>query len=110
MSNKNKVWVIDDDKSIRWVLEKALQKASINTRCFSNANGLLAALEEETPDALLTDIRMPGIDGIELLNKIQFSHPELPVIVMTAHSDLESAVSAFHSGAFEYLPKPFDIK
>ena len=110
MSNKNQVWVIDDDKSIRWVLEKALQKASINTRCFSNANGLLAALEEETPDALLTDIRMPGIDGIELLNKIQFSHPGLPVIVMTAHSDLESAVSAFHSGAFEYLPKPFDIE
>ncbi|MGR9100864.1 MAG: nitrogen regulation protein NR(I) [Gammaproteobacteria bacterium] len=109
MSKTYQAWVIDDDKSIRWVLEKALQKASIKTRCFSNANNLLSALDDEIPDALLTDIRMPGMDGITLLNKIQFSHPDLPVIVMTAHSDLESAVSAFHSGAFEYLAKPFDI-
>lgn len=110
MSNSNQAWIIDDDKSIRWVIEKALQKASINTRSFSNANNLLHALEQNTPDVLLTDIRMPGMDGLELLNQVQKSHPNLPVIVMTAHSDLESAVSAFHSGAFEYLPKPFDIK
>ncbi len=110
MTNSNLVWIVDDDKSIRWVLEKALQKASINTRCFANGTDLLEALTQEMPDALLTDIRMPGMDGIELLDSIQLSHPELPVIIMTAHSDLESAVSAFHSGAFEYLPKPFDIE
>jgi two-component system nitrogen regulation response regulator GlnG len=77
---------------------------------FSSAQDLLAAFQDDLPDALLTDIRMPGMDGLELLDKIQLSHPDLPVIVMTAHSDLESAVSAFHGGAFEYLPKPFDIK
>lgn len=110
MSKPETVWIIDDDKSIRWVVEKALQKADITTRCFSGGKELLAALQDESPDALITDIRMPGMDGLELLDKIQHSHPELPVIVMTAHSDLESAVSAFHGGAFEYLPKPFDIK
>lgn len=110
MVNTETIWIIDDDKSIRWVLEKALQKADFITRSFENANGLLAALQKESPDALLTDIRMPGMDGLQMLNKVQISHPDLPVIVMTAHSDLESAVSAFHSGAFEYLPKPFDIK
>lgn len=110
MNKPEMVWIIDDDKSIRWVVEKALQKAAMDTRSFSNAKDLLSALEENSPDALLTDIRMPGMDGLELLDKIQKTHPELPVIVMTAHSDLESAVSAFHGGAFEYLPKPFDIK
>ena len=110
MNKPEMVWIIDDDKSIRWVVEKALQKAAMDTRSFSNAKDLLSALAENSPDALLTDIRMPGIDGLELLDKIQKTHPELPVIVMTAHSDLESAVSAFHGGAFEYLPKPFDIK
>jgi len=110
MNKPEMVWIIDDDKSIRWVVEKALQKAAMRTRSFSNAKELLNALEVEIPDALLTDIRMPGMDGLELLDKIQKTHPELPVIVMTAHSDLESAVSAFHGGAFEYLPKPFDIK
>ncbi len=110
MTKPDVVWVIDDDKSIRWVVEKALQKAGIITRCFSSGNDLLSALDCELPDALITDIRMPGMDGLELLDKVQFSHPHLPVIVMTAHSDLESAVSAFHGGAFEYLPKPFDIK
>jgi two-component system nitrogen regulation response regulator GlnG len=110
MNKPETVWIIDDDKSIRWVVEKALQKATINTRCFSGAKELLAALESAVPDALITDIRMPGMDGLELLKKVQSSHPDLPVIVMTAHSDLESAVSAFHGGAFEYLPKPFDIK
>jgi two-component system nitrogen regulation response regulator GlnG len=110
MTNLETVWIIDDDKSIRWVLEKALEKAAIATRSFSNAKELLTALQHDLPNALLTDIRMPGMDGLELLDKIQHSHPDLPVIVMTAHSDLESAVSAFHGGAFEYLPKPFDIK
>jgi two-component system nitrogen regulation response regulator GlnG len=110
MNKPETVWIIDDDKSIRWVVEKALQKAAINTRSFSGAKDLLSALEHNVPDALITDIRMPGMDGLELLKKVQSSHPNLPVIVMTAHSDLESAVSAFHGGAFEYLPKPFDIK
>ncbi|MEQ1557457.1 MAG: nitrogen regulation protein NR(I) [Methyloglobulus sp.] len=110
MSKPETVWIIDDDKSIRWVVEKALQKADITTRSFAAANELLSALESDTPDALITDIRMPGMDGLQLLDKLQKSHPDLPAIVMTAHSDLESAVSAFHGGAFEYLPKPFDIK
>ena len=104
------VWIVDDDKSIRWVVEKALQKAGIITRSFSSGKDLIIALNDDLPDALISDIRMPGMDGLELLGKIQISHPALPVIVMTAHSDLESAVSAFHGGAFEYLPKPFDIK
>ncbi len=110
MSKPDNVWIIDDDKSIRWVVEKALQKAGIITRSFASGKELLVALQGDLPDALITDIRMPGMDGLELLDKVQHSHPNLPVIVMTAHSDLESAVSAFHGGAFEYLPKPFDIK
>jgi two-component system, NtrC family, nitrogen regulation response regulator GlnG len=110
MAKHDTVWIVDDDKSIRWVVEKALQKADIITRTFSAGHDLLSALESDLPDALITDIRMPGMDGLELLDKVQQSHPNLPVIVMTAHSDLESAVSAFHGGAFEYLPKPFDIK
>ena len=110
MNKPETVWIVDDDKSIRWVVEKALQKADINTRNFAAAKELLDALIDDTPDALITDIRMPGMDGLQLLDRIQGSHPDLPVIVMTAHSDLESAVSAFHGGAFEYLPKPFDIK
>ena len=110
MDNSGTVWIIDDDKSIRWVLEKALQKADIATRTFSSGAPLLEALKNDFPDALITDIRMPGIDGLQLLKRVQENYPDLPVIVMTAHSDLESAVSAFHGGAFEYLPKPFDIK
>ncbi len=109
MPRKNQVWIVDDDKSIRWVLDKALQKADMETRNFADASSLLEALKNNPPDVLLTDIRMPGMDGIELLNKVQNYFPDLPVVVMTAHSDLESAVSAFHSGAFEYLPKPFDL-
>ncbi|MGR9053536.1 MAG: nitrogen regulation protein NR(I) [Gammaproteobacteria bacterium] len=109
MDKSGTVWIVDDDKSIRWVLEKALQKADIATRSFASGVPLLEALKSEHPDALITDIRMPGIDGLQLLRKVQDNLPELPVIVMTAHSDLESAVSAFHGGAFEYLPKPFDI-
>ncbi|WP_428354670.1 nitrogen regulation protein NR(I) [Methyloprofundus sp.] len=110
MTNSSHVWITDDDKSIRWVIEKALNKDAIVTRSFASAQELLKALESDTPDVLISDIRMPGMDGFQLLKKLQQSHPTLPVIIMTAHSDLESAVSAFHGGAFEYLPKPFDIK
>lgn len=109
MQQIDKVWIVDDDKSIRWVLEKALQKANIQTQSFSSANELLKQLPNTLPQVLITDIRMPGMDGLELLKTIQADYPDLPVIVMTAHSDLESAVSAFHGGAFEYLPKPFDV-
>jgi len=110
MTKPETVWVIDDDQSIRWVVEKALKKADFITRSFSSAADLLSAMQSDLPDALITDIRMPGMDGLELLQKVQLSHPNLPVIVMTAHSDLESAVSSFHGGAFEYMPKPFDIQ
>ncbi len=109
MTEGNKVWVIDDDRSIRWVLEKALQKANIQVTSFSNATGVMEALEREQPDAVVSDIRMPGTDGLTLLDRIHGSYPDLPVIIMTAHSDLDSAVSAYHGGAFEYLPKPFDV-
>ncbi len=109
MNELEAVWIVDDDKSIRWVMEKALQKAEMTTRSFQNPKELLAALQHEIPDVLITDIRMPNMNGLELLDRIQSDYPELPVIVMTAHSDLDSAVAAFHGGAFDYLPKPFDI-
>ena len=103
------VWVVDDDRSIRWVLDKALQGAGLAVRTFESGEEMLAALRNGEPDALFTDIRMPGIDGLQLLERIRSDYPELPVIVMTAHSDLDSAVSAYQGGAFEYLPKPFDV-
>ena len=109
MTESNPIWVIDDDHAIRWVLEKALKQAGMNVQSFDNANGILERLAHETPSAILTDIRMPGVDGLQLLAQINEKHPELPVIIMTAHSDLDSAVSAYQGGAFEYLPKPFDI-
>ena len=109
MSRQERIWVIDDDKSIRWVLEKALRQAGMEVSSFASASGVLETLRERQPDALITDIRMPGIDGLELLNAIQAEHPTLPVIIMTAHSDLDSAVAAYQGGAFEYLPKPFDV-
>jgi two-component system nitrogen regulation response regulator GlnG len=108
-----KIWIVDDDQSIRWVLQRALEKARMTVRAFEHPRDLLYALQsvspEEQPEAIITDIRMPDMDGFELLKKIQENHPELPVIIMTAHSDMDSAVSAYESGAFEYLPKPFDI-
>ena len=104
-----KVWIVDDDKSVRWVLEKALRQAGIETRSFERAEHLLEASDLETPDVLITDIRMHGMDGLALLDRLQQRSPELPVIVMTAHSDLDHAVAAYRGGAFEYLPKPFDI-
>ena len=103
------VWVVDDDRSIRWVLEKALQGAGLSVRTFESGDAMLDALRQNLPDALFTDIRMPGIDGLQLLERLQADYPDLPVIVMTAHSDLDSAVSAYQGGAFEYLPKPFDV-
>ncbi len=110
MNSQDTVWILDDDKSIRWVLEKSLNKAGLNTLTFQNGDELLHRLAQETPDAIISDIRMPGISGLELLSTIQESHPQLPVIIMTAHSDLDSAVSSYSRGAFEYLPKPFDIE
>lgn len=103
------VWVVDDDESVRWVLGQALDEAGIESEAFANGVDLLHRLEATTPDVLVTDIRMPGGSGLELLERLVVSHPELPVIVMTAHSDLDSAVAAYQGGAFEYLPKPFDI-
>lgn len=103
------VWIIDDDRSIRWVLEKAIQKENFNIRSFESSEGVLEQLEKEVPDAIISDIRMPGIDGLELLGKIHQQQPDVPVIIMTAHSDLDSAVTSYQSGAFEYLPKPFDM-
>ncbi len=103
------VWVIDDDRSIRWVLEKALTREGIPFKTFGLAQEALDALEKEAPQVLVSDIRMPGASGLELLQNVKQKHPLLPVIIMTAYSDLESAVAAFQGGAFEYLPKPFDV-
>jgi two-component system nitrogen regulation response regulator GlnG len=109
MTGKQQVWVIDDDSSIRWVLEKALQRAGMEVVSFESGSLALEALAREEPAVIVSDIRMPGIDGLELLERINSSCPDLPVIIMTAHSDLDSAVSAYKGGAFEYLPKPFDV-
>jgi two-component system nitrogen regulation response regulator GlnG len=104
-----RVWLIDDDASIRWVLEKALKSGGMMAKSFDHADGMMGALRSDVPDVLMTDIRMPGRSGLDVLKEIQISHPDLPVIVMTAHSDLDAAVAAYQGGAFEYLPKPFDI-
>jgi len=104
-----RVWLVDDDTSIRWVLERALKNGGMLPKAFDAAEPALAALRNDTPDVLITDIRMSGQSGIDLLRKVHDTRPELPVIVMTAYSDLGSAVSAYESGAFEYLAKPFDI-
>lgn len=105
-------WIVDDDRSIRWVLQKALEAVDITVMAFETADAVLEALDHKNyqePDVLISDIRMPGIDGLELLSNIKQHYPELPVIIMTAYSDLESAVSVYEGGAFEYLPKPFDV-
>ena len=103
------VWVVDDDQSVRWVLEKALKQADMEPRSFERAEHLLEAIDDNPPDVLITDVRMPGMSGIALLERLRTTCPELPIIVITAHSDLENAVAAYKGGAFEYLPKPFDI-
>ena len=108
-NNNNTVWIVDDDKSIRWVLEKAFTNEQIQAVSFDNAEKALSRLDSAAPDVIISDIRMPGSDGIALLEKIKKRAPEIPVIIMTAYSDLSRAVSAFQSGAFEYLPKPFDV-
>ena len=109
MSHSSKICVIDDDRSIRFVLEKALEKAEMQVISYASADSALQAIAMEEPAVVVTDIRMPGMDGLELLERINQQFPELPVIIMTAHSDLDSAVSAYKGGAFEYLPKPFDV-
>ncbi|HEX7080972.1 MAG TPA: nitrogen regulation protein NR(I) [Gammaproteobacteria bacterium] len=103
------VWVVDDDESVRWVLEQALKQAQMLPRSFGSGRELLHALERDRPDVLVTDIRMPDMSGLELMERLAAAEPDVPVIVITAHSDLDSAVSAYQGGAFEYLPKPFDI-
>lgn len=109
MHGQENVWIIDDDKSIRWVLEKALTQEGIQTSTFESGDGALSKLKNTQPDVIITDVRMPGTDGLGLLAHIQDQYPELPVIIMTAHSDLDSAVQSYQGGAFEYLPKPFDL-
>lgn len=103
------IWIVDDDESIRWVLEKALARENLATMSFSNARDAMDALKTSTPQVLVSDIRMPGESGLALLQAVKAAHPGLPVIIMTAFSDLDSAVAAFQGGAFEYLAKPFDL-
>jgi len=103
------VWVVDDDESIRWVLQKSLSRAGMHVQAFPGSAELLDALGDAQPDVLISDIRMPGVNGLELMQRVRATHPDLPVIIMTAHSDLEAAVAAYRGGAFEYLPKPFDV-
>ena len=109
MENAGIVWVVDDDTSIRWVLERALQQAGLAVELFESADAALEQNIESEPSVILTDIRMPGTSGLEFLEQLNRRAPQVPVIIMTAHSDLESAVSSYQGGAFEYLPKPFDI-
>ncbi len=109
MTAVNQVWIVDDDRSIRWVLAKALKGAGIDSVEYESGAEVIAAINCSTPRAIITDIRMPGMDGFELLSHLNEAAPNVPVIITTAHADLDSAVSAFQSGAFEYLPKPFDV-
>lgn len=109
MSSAESVWVVDDDRSIRWVLDKALQAAGLQVTTFASADEALGAFGRGAPDVLMTDIRMPGVDGLSLLGAMTEQRPDLPVIIMTAYSDLDSAVASYQGGAFEYLPKPFDL-
>ena len=109
MSHSESVWVVDDDRSIRWVLEKALQQEGMSPQTFDSASSLLSRLERQQPDVIISDIRMPGSSGLDLLAQLREKFPRLPVIIMTAHSDLDSAVASYQGGAFEYLPKPFDV-
>lgn len=109
MTQSPELWVLDDDSSIRWVLEKTFADTEFTVSNFSQSSELYAALEKSTPDVLLSDIRMPGDDGLQVLKRLQQQHPKLPIVIMTAHSDLETAVNVFKGGAFEYLAKPFDL-
>ena len=109
MARQDIVWVIDDDRSIRWVLEKALTQADMAVKSFDSANEIVELLDRQRPDVVISDIRMPGVSGLELLKAIHTKAPEIPVIIITAYTDLESAVASYRGGAFEYLPKPFDV-
>jgi two-component system nitrogen regulation response regulator GlnG len=109
MSTSERVWIVDDDQSIRWVLCRALEAVGMQVRAFEAAESLLECLRGDCPDAIVTDLRMPGLSGVSLLEKIGALEPQLLVIIMTAYADLDSAVSAYRAGAFEYLPKPFDV-
>ncbi|OUR64197.1 nitrogen regulation protein NR(I) [Methylophaga sp. 42_25_T18] len=109
MAAKAIVWIVDDDRSIRWVLQKAIESVDITVRAFESADLVLEELKRDIPDVLVSDIRMPGIDGLQMLAEVKEHYPQLPVIIMTAYSDLDSAVSVYEGGAFEYLPKPFDV-
>jgi two-component system nitrogen regulation response regulator GlnG len=109
MNTESLIWVIDDDRSIRWVLEKAFKQAGFAVESFENAELVLKALKKHRPDTIVSDIRMPGMDGFTLLEQLKKDYKDIPVIIITAHSDLDSAVSAYEGGAFEYLPKPFDV-
>ncbi len=108
--DKGDIWVVDDDESIRWVLEKGLSENGIEVETFDSANKVIKKLETENPSLILTDIKMPGKSGIDLLDEVKELRPEIPIIIMTAHSDLQSAVESYEHGAWEYLPKPFDIE
>ena len=108
--DKGNIWVVDDDESIRWVLERGLSENGIAVETFDSANKVIKKLETENPSLILTDIKMPGKSGIDLLDEVKELRPEIPFIIMTAHSDLESAVESYEHGAWEYLPKPFDIE
>ncbi|MDH3310807.1 MAG: nitrogen regulation protein NR(I) [Gammaproteobacteria bacterium] len=109
MARPDIVWVIDDDRSIRWVLEKALTQADMTVKSFDSANDIAELLDRQRPDVVISDIRMPGMSGLDLLKTIHAKTPDIPVIIITAHTDLESAVASYRGGAFEYLPKPFDV-
>ena len=109
MKNNVKIWIAEDDRSLRWVMEKAISRDGMDVRCFESGDDLLVALRVSQPEIIVSDIRMPGIDGLELLKQIHRTPPDIPVIITTAHSDLDSAVAAYQGGAFEYLPKPFDL-
>ena len=109
MAKPATVWIVDDDRSIRWVLEKAISGSGLATEVFESGDALLRKIKREQPDVIISDIRMPGIDGLEMLELLQAEYADIPTIIMTAHSDLDSAVASYQGGAFEYLPKPFDI-
>ncbi|WP_110670739.1 nitrogen regulation protein NR(I) [Salinicola halophilus] len=109
MTDVARIVIVDDDRAIRWVLERALAQPDLEVTSFDRADTALESIERHPPDVLLTDIRMPGLDGLDLMAKVREKNPDLPVIVMTAHSDLDSAVASYQGGAFEYLPKPFDV-
>lgn len=110
MPDSSRIWIVDDDRSMRWVLKKTLERDGMTAVPFETGDEALNAFDNERPDVLITDIRMPNMNGLDLLSAVQDRHPELPVIVITAHSDLDAAVSSYEGGAFEYLPKPFDVE